>query len=201
MPVETRASLHAALEALDGVRRAVLDDDPLRVWLVCDSADAPTELRARALLAQHGHPAAAVPVEIAYLPPAEPRRRVRFLSVRTGPARTGGAGARVELEWGGEVRTGEAHGESGAAMELRLVALATLHALEEVLEARTRFTLVGIKPMRAFEADVVVVLVRAEGVPPLVGAALAADDAPRAVALAVLNATNRLLGNYLSVPG
>lgn len=201
MHVEASATLRAGLEALDGVRRAALDEDPLRVWLVCDRGDAPTELLARALLAEHGHPAAEVAVEIAYLPAVEPRRRVRFVSAAVAAGPPVGATARVELEWAGHTRRGESQGESGAAMELRLVALATLRALEEVLEERTRFTLVGIKPMRAFDADVVVVLVRADGARPLVGAALAADDAPRAVALAVLNATNRLLGNYLNVPG
>ena len=62
-----------------------------------------------------------------------------------------------------------------------------------------RFQLVGIKPLRAFDADVVVALVRSDvDGKSLIGAALEADDAHRAASIAVLNATNRLLGNYLS---
>jgi hypothetical protein len=201
MPVEARAALAAALEALDGVRRATVDDDPVTVWLVCDGTEAPTELLVRALLAEHGLAAAEVPVHLSYLPPAEARRRVRFVSAAVDAPRAGGGHARVGLEWGGHVHAGDADGEAGAAMEMRLVAQATLRALEAVLGGRATFALLGIKAMRAFDADVVVVLVRSEGAQALVGAALATGDAHRAVALSVLNATNRLLGNYLSVPG
>lgn len=200
MHVDARAALQSALEGLDGVRRASIDEDPLAVWLVCDGTEAPHELLVRTVLAEHGLAAAEVPVQIAYPPPAEPRRRVRFLSASPGGG-YGGGHVRVELEWGGRTYVGESEGEAGATMELRLAGLATLRALEQVLEGRVSFGLVGIKPMRAFDADVVVVLVRTEGARALVGAALASGDPHRAVALSVLNATNRLLGNYLSVPG
>jgi hypothetical protein len=107
--------------------------------------------------------------------------------------------ARVELEWAGQTYTGELEGESGPAPELRLTAMATLAALGEVLGGRVHFQLVGIKPMRAFDADVVVALIRSDvDGKSLIGSALEADDAHRAASIAVLNATNRLLGNYLS---
>ena len=73
-----------------------------------------------------------------------------------------------------------------------------LRALESILNGRMRFGLVGIKSFRAFDSDVVVVLVRTDHVNQLIGASLATGDPHRSAALAVLNATNRVLGNYLT---
>ena len=199
LEADSRARLAADLEALDGVRRATVDESPLAIWLVCERTDAPVELLARSQLAGYGLDAGAVPVHVSYLPGPEPRRRVRFVAAAVAVPRTGQGRAEVELEWGGRGYRGEAEGESGAVMELRLSAVATLRALEAVLEGRLTFDLVGIKLVRAFDADVVVALLRTSTGAAMVGAALAAGEAHRAVALAVLNATNRLLGNYLSV--
>ena len=75
---------------------------------------------------------------------------------------------------------------------------ATLAALDQVLDGRVKFQMVGIKPFRAFDADVVVALLRSDvDGKSLIGAALATEDPYRSAALAVLNATNRHLGNYL----
>ena len=114
--------------------------------------------------------------------------------------RAGRARAEVELEWAGQSFREEMEGESGSAVELRLAALATLRALEGILGGQMQFELVGIKGTRAFDADVVVALLRSEQAAgrSLVGAALATDNLHRSAALAVLNATNRALGNYLS---
>ena len=105
----------------------------------------------------------------------------------------------MALEWEGKVFEDEMEGEGGAALELRLAALTTLRSLEAVLSGALRFHLVGIKTVRAFDADLVVVLVRAENgsAGALVGSAIAGDNPERAATLAVLNATNRILGNYL----
>lgn len=199
MEVDALDRLRASLEALDGVRRAVVDPDPLAVWLVCERTEAPLELLVHTVLSDQGFAAADVSVEIAYVAAAEARRRVRFLSARIAAPRTGRALAEVELEWGGQRFRGEVEGETGPAIELRLAALATLRALEAVLDERLRFDLLGIKLVRAFDADVVVALIRGAGGGPLVGASLSVDDPYRAAALAVLNATNRVLGNYLAV--
>jgi hypothetical protein len=199
MEVDALDRLRASLEALDGVRRAVVDADPLAVWLVCERTEAPVELLVHTVLSDQGFAPAGVSVEIAYLAAAEARRRVRFLSARLGGPRTGRALAEVDLEWGGRSFRGEVEGETGPATELRLAALATLRSLEAVLEGRLRFDLLGIKLVRAFDADVVVALIRGAGGGPLVGASLSVDDPYRAAALAVLNATNRVLGNYLAV--
>ena len=54
--------------------------------------------------------------------------------------------------------------------------------------------------MRAFDATVVIVSLSARTTEAtrLVGSCLTDSDPPRGAALAVLNATNRLLGNYLA---
>ncbi len=85
-------------------------------------------------------------------------------------------------------------------MDLRLAALATVRTLEAVLQGQADFHLVGIKNIRAFDTDIIMVLLRMEERPDLslVGASLSVDNPFRSAALAVLNATNRVLGNYLN---
>ena len=187
------------LESLEGVRRAVIDGPPYTVYLVCERTDhAPTEMYVSSVLARHGLEAGKVDVQIAYLPAPEPRRRVRFLAARLSTPRHGRAFAEVELEWGGRTYSSELEGESGHALELRLAALATLRTLDAILNGRVQFQLVGIKAFRAFDADLVMVVLKSDvDGKSLIGAALATEEAYRSAALAVLNATNRVLGNYL----
>jgi hypothetical protein len=196
---DAAARLRGALEEIDGVSRAFVDAATSEVALIAEGGDVPVEMLARAVLAEHGIPADEARVQVAYVAGAERRRRVRFVSARLGTPRAGRGHAVVELEWEGREYRGEAEGEAGHALELRLLAQATLRALEAVLDARLTFSLLGIKLLRAFDADVVVVLVRTGPAGPLVGSSLDAGDHRRAVAQAVLNATNRLLGNYLAV--
>lgn len=198
LDVDAREHLRTELEALEGVRRAVIDQDPLRIYVICERAEGPTEMLVRSILASNGLAAADAEVQLAYLPQPEPRRRVRFVSARLSNPRTGAALAQVELEWGGQTYRDAVEGETGAAPELRSAALATLRALEAILNGRMKFGLVGIKSFRAFDTDVVVVLLRTDHVNPLIGASLATGDPHRSAALAVLNATNRVLGNYLA---
>jgi hypothetical protein len=195
------AALARELETLDGVARAVVEGPPLRVLLVCDPGSAaPVEPAARALLLRAGVAPEDVQVQVSFAPSPQPRRRVRFSDARLDVPRVGRARATVELEWAGELHAQQMEGESGPAMELRLVGLATLRSLESVLGNGLEFQLVGIKTVRAFDEDMVVAIVRAEQLPgaKLVGAALATGNPHRAAALAVLNATNRSLGNYLA---
>jgi hypothetical protein len=200
MDVDARQRLRAELEALEGVRRAVVDEDPLRVYLVCDRTDTPVEMLARGILAGGGLTAADAELHVAYLPEAEARRRVRFLSARLTAPRVGRSRADVELEWAGQTFQDGVEGETGSAIELRLAAMATLRTLSSILNDRVQFSLTGIKSFRAFDTDVVVVLLRTENVHTLIGASLATGDPYRSAALAVLNATNRVLGNYLTNP-
>ncbi|MGH7520046.1 MAG: hypothetical protein ACREMI_02085 [Gemmatimonadales bacterium] len=68
------------------------------------------------------------------------------------------------------------------------------------MQPQLTFELLGVKAVRAFDATVVIVSLsaRAEQATRLVGSCLTETDPPRGAALAVLNATNRLLGNYLA---
>jgi hypothetical protein len=198
LDVDAREHLRSELEALEGVRRAVIDEDPLRIYVICERAEGPTEMLVRSILAGSGLSAADAEVHLAFIPAPEPRRRVRFVAARLLAPRTGRSVAQVELEWGGQTFRDEVEGETGTAVELRLAAQATLRALEAILNGRMQFGLVGIKSFRAFDTDVVVVLLRTENVHALIGASLATGDPHRSAALAVLNATNRVLGNYLT---
>lgn len=197
-----RLELRSELESVGGVRRALIDDGPVpSVYVVCEQSEAvPTELAVRAVLARHGLSAGDLEVTVCYAPSPQPRRRVRFVSARVESPRVGRARAAVELEWGGHTFADPIEGEGGPAMELRLAAIATLRTLEAVLNRALVFHLVGIKSFRAFDTDVVVVMLRVDGVdgPSLVGASLATENVHRSAALAVLNATNRVLGNYLA---
>lgn len=195
-----RERLRADLEEIEGVRRAVVDGPPAVVYLVAERTDAaPVELLARAVLARHGLPGREVELQVCFLPEPLPPRRVRFVRARVVYPGPGRAVASVALEWEGRSFEGEAEGESGGPLELRLSALAALRALAAVLGGALRFELVGIKAVRAFDADLVVVLLRLEHDPAntLIGAAVAGESPARAATLAVLNATNRILGNYL----
>ncbi|HEX6750677.1 MAG TPA: hypothetical protein VF092_25545 [Longimicrobium sp.] len=191
--------VRADLEELEGVRRAVIDGPPYTVYVISEAAHAPAEMLVHSVLSRHGLTPSEVELHVSHVHAPEPRRRVRFVSIQLEQPRIGRVIARVELEWAGRTHLGEYEGESGFALELRAAAAATLSALEEVMGGRVKFQLVGIKPFRAFDADVVVALLRSDvDGKSLIGAALAADAPFRAAAVAVLNGTNRVLGNYLS---
>lgn len=195
--------LRKALEALPGIRRVLIDESPARVLLVCDPPGGypPIDAAARALLLREGVQPDMADLQISYLGPPQARRRVRFLNLQVERPRAGHLQAKATLEWNERVYEGRAEGESGPAGDLRVCSQATLHALEEVLEGVMSFQLVGIKSSRIFDDDMVAVLVYATDMPDrrLVGTSMVAEGEPcRAASLAVLNATNRTLGNYLS---
>lgn len=128
-------------------------------------------------------------------------RRVRFAGIEVYRPRASELEARVNLEWDEDRYTGSAGGESGETAELRIAALATVEALQKVLSGKIQFELIGVKLTRIFDHDLVAVLLNSEQARDrrLFGSALVTDSPSKAAALAVLNATNRLLGNYLVV--
>lgn len=109
--------------------------------------------------------------------------------------------AKVVLTWtDGREFVGESEGVTSQAGELRCAAVATVQALGSAVNPRVDFELLGVKAVRAFDATVVIVSLSARAdssAARLVGSNLTETDPPRGAALAVLNATNRLLGNYL----
>lgn len=113
--------------------------------------------------------------------------------------------ARVQLSWvDGREFVGESDGISSQAGELRCSAEAAVRALEHAVQPGVELELLGVKAVRAFDASVVIVSlsVRSAGkASRMVGSYLTETDPPRGAALAVLNATNRVLGNYVTTRG
>ena len=130
------------------------------------------------------------------------RERLRFVDFHFTRTPAGQCTAEVELEWleGSRVR-GTASGQSSPMGDLRIAAEAALRALETFTEGGLQLELIGIKAMRAFDANIIIVSVgvlRGEGPRKLLGCYLAERDPIRASVVAVLNATNRLLGNFIA---
>jgi hypothetical protein len=126
----------------------------------------------------------------------ETRGRLRFTDFSLDRLASGLCLARVVLAWP-DVGTfvGESTGLSSQAGELRCAAQACLDAIARAIPD-AGFELVGVKSVRAFDATVVIASLATKGRldgPRVVGSSLVQDDTPRGAALAVLNATNRLL--------
>ena len=130
--------------------------------------------------------------------------RLRFIGFKLDRLPSGECRARVTLAWPeGEQFEGEARGLTSQAGELRCAAQASLLALAQAVREPS-FELVGVKVLRAFDANVVIVSLglpgHTEG-PRVVGSYLTEGDVPRGAAHAVLNATNRLLAGKGSPGG
>lgn len=200
--IEGAERVRESLEAIPGVVRALFaGGSELYVIVEPGREGLPMEAAVNLALAREGLSAESMTVRIAVLGvPAEPRR-VRYRAATLTRPRVGIAAVRVTLEWQGMSFEGMAEGEGGLPLELRVSARAALRALESLLTDRIRFELLGVKAIRIFDHDFVAVLLRSPELPDrrLIGAALSSADLPSATARAVLNATNRLLGNYLSI--
>lgn len=124
------------------------------------------------------------------------RNRLRFDDFSLERLVTGQCRARVVLAWPDQRPfVGEVTGLSSQAGEMRCAAQACLAAIA-LAHPDTAFELVGVKAVRAFDATVIIASLATQGRldgPRIVGSALVQDDAPRGAALAVLNASNRLL--------
>jgi len=101
----------------------------------------------------------------------------------------------VELTLGDRSLRGELEGVGTETVELRLAAEATLDAIHEGL-GMDRFRLLGIKRLHAFDADVILVVLRegeGDATRRLVGAVPVRTTLVRGAAAAILDATNRIL--------
>jgi hypothetical protein len=126
--------------------------------------------------------------------------RLRFAEFVLDRLPNGRCRAKVGLTWrDSEAFTGESEGLASQAGELRCAAQACVNALCQAVQGGMTFELLGVKAVRAFDATVVIVSLttNAEGDQRVVGSVLTEADPGRAAALAVLNATNRILGNRL----
>jgi hypothetical protein len=133
----------------------------------------------------------------------ERRERLRFEDFELVRFPNGRARARTKVDWTrGRSFSGEAEGNQTLEGEVRAAAEATLKAASGATEGRLDLELRGAKALRVFDAWVVVVMVRAwvdSGPLQLLGAyPCPDDDTPRGAAMAVLDATNRVLIGFLA---
>ena len=132
-------------------------------------------------------------------PPNPLSERLRFAEFVLDRLPNGRCRARVGLTWkDSEQFSGENEGLGSQAGELRCSAQACVDALAQAVQGDLTFELLGVKAVRAFDATVVIVSLAVHGEGRghrVVGSYLTENDAPRGAALAVLNATNRILGN------
>ena len=128
------------------------------------------------------------------------RTRLKFVDFDFSTLPSGRCRSRVVLEWKqGASYEGAAEGLGSQTGELRCAAEATVEALEQAVDGKVKMELLGVKAVRAFDAVVVIVSLSCHNgsAQRVVGSYLSDDELPRGAALAVLNATNRLLGNIV----
>ena len=128
-----------------------------------------------------------------YLTPED--KRIEFVGVSLAQSNLV-AQARVELSRDGVGTVAEATGADSTDSVLRIVAEATMEAVQRYFENGGLFTVTAVEQMTVGGKPIVVVVVahvyeRGERV--LVGACPSSGDVPRAVALATLDAVNRFL--------
>lgn len=130
------------------------------------------------------------------------RERVKFADFSFVRTPAGQCSAEVTLEWDGVLVAGRASGQSSPVGDFRVAAEAALRALDDFTKGALQLELLGVKHLRAFDANLLIVSVsvRENGqYTRLVGCYLAETDTRRGAAMAVLNATNRVLGNHIAV--
>jgi hypothetical protein len=201
LDASTAQVLRAKLAALAGVEHTLVDETTLNIFMHCEPDCTASVLRknVHATLAELGiDPESAT---LHFLTDLAARQRVKFIGVEHVTERDGNVRMRVTLGWNGELRQGSAVNEAGELIELRTAAAAALDALEQVRGESLGIKLVGVKQLRAFDVDLMVVALYRSGPSPqrFVGAVPVGGDTRRAAAVAVLNALNRILGNYLTV--
>ncbi len=140
--------------------------------------------------------------QTAELPTQHKRGRLRFTDFHLVRNPQGGCTVEVELEWTDGVRvTGRATGQSSEVVDLRIAAEAALKAIAIFSEGALDLELIGVKHVRAFDANVVIVAIanrKADGPQRLLGSALVESDPVHGSVIAVLGATNRVLGNFIA---
>jgi hypothetical protein len=137
----------------------------------------------------------------AVLPFNSRRERLRFADFAFSRTPSGQCSAEVSLEWENSLFVGRSIGQSSPLGDFRVAAEAALRALEDFVKDAMHFELLGIKHVRAFDSNLLIVSIslrQDEQLTRLVGCYLAETDTRRGAAMAVLNATNRVLGNHIA---
>ena len=134
-------------------------------------------------------------------PPVSRRERLKFGQFVFSRTPSGQCSAEVTLDWEGKQHVGRSYGQSSPLGDFRVAAEAALNALQDFVKDAVQFELLGVKHVRAFDSNLLIVSVsvrEGEDVTRLVGCYLAETDPRRGAAMAVLHATNRILGNYIA---
>jgi len=132
----------------------------------------------------------------------EPSVRVRLVNCRL--ERRPSAISRVVVELSGpgpdQLIVGQREGTACPAGDLRLASLATLDAVSKATGGAIHIELIGAKPLRAFDSNLVVVAAMAHldgKTTRILGAAIVEDDLLLATSRATLAAVNRLASPLL----
>jgi hypothetical protein len=130
------------------------------------------------------------------------RQRLRFDALVHESAPDGRCRVTVRLEWCGRTIEGHAEGLETHHGRVRASAEACLQAAVAAAGKRVHLSILGVKPVRAFDGWVVVVRVHGDAgarTVRLLGASSCEGEAglEKAAALAVLDGTNRLLERYV----
>ena len=130
------------------------------------------------------------------------RERLRFTDFRFDRTPSGRSSATVQFEWvEGEPIMGKASGQTSELGDLRIASEAALRAIETFAQGAFRLELLGVKLVRAFDSNVIIVaisVIKPDGPVRLLGCTLAERDPLHGSVIAVLHATNRLLGNLIA---
>jgi hypothetical protein len=193
-------SLVAKLTAVPGVDRVIVDDRGTVAVVICQPSAAREEIAAAAATSMES--LGLSDIELEFVVRSEHRRakRIRFVSVarEERPDRT--IELKVHLEWNGVDVVASARAEPGEAPEFRGVAMAAVEAVSRIIGYDLELRVAGVKQVHSFDTDLMVASLHRTAPPrqQLVGAVIAGDDPHSAACKAVLNALNRVLGNYLA---
>jgi hypothetical protein len=128
------------------------------------------------------------------------QERLKFHEFTFQRTPSGRVSCQVSLSYGEELVTGSAVGTTSPSGDTRLGAEAALKALEIFTNGVITYELVGVKVVRAFDSNVAIVSIRQHGntgPERMLGCYLTDDDPVRGAAIAVLNATNRVISGYI----
>ena len=192
--------LRVKLEEIAEIESVIIDEPTATICLICDpqALESPVLAAARTAFAHVGLDEESINLELVVRTRGVQRHRVRFVSVDRFLEPENRVRINIKLEWQGEVREGCAVGENGEFIELRTAAIAAVNALEGLVGEPLQVKVVGVKQVRAFDTDLMVVSMHQASSPTqrLVGAVPGGRDPRASAAIAVLNALNRTLGNH-----
>lgn len=196
------SAVRERLSALPAVERVAIDDRQNLLCIICqaDSDFSRTADAARSAVESEGEDPSSWRIDVLVRPDMRQAGRVRFHDITVVHERDRNVRVRVALERDGRQVTGEACGEPGEALELRTSVAAAIDALEQLTGSALGLRLAGVKQIRAFDAELMVISLYRPGAPgqKFFGSVVVGSDPRRAAALALLNALNRLLDGDIS---